>query len=153
MKTMAMKLLRRIGGDWFWGRWRRSTLVLFSSGFSLVFFFFFFWNDEAPVFSVFPFPFLSVFLSCIPLSAVLGVAVGMKKMMSWRRLWQCWCGSDGEWQWLLGWRRWWADDGVGSAGAVVIENGSGSSPVLKQAPPCFHIFPVFFFLCSFLYFF
>jgi hypothetical protein len=45
-------------------------------------FFFFFLNDEAPVFSVFPFPFLSVFLSCIPLSVVLGVAVGMKKMMS-----------------------------------------------------------------------
>jgi len=34
-----------------------------------------------------------------------------------------------------------------------MENGNGSSPVLKQAPPCFHIFPVFFFLSSFLYFF
>jgi len=38
--------------------------------------------------------------------------------------------------WLLGWRRWSAGDGVGSAGAVMMENGSGSSPVLKKSPPC-----------------
>jgi len=53
----------------------------FSSGFSLLFFF----EMMKPcvlLLSVFPFPFLSVFLSCIPLSAVLGVAAGMKKIMS-----------------------------------------------------------------------
>ncbi|KAJ6932246.1 hypothetical protein NC651_007844 [Populus alba x Populus x berolinensis] len=32
---------------------------------------------------------------------VLGVAAGMKKMMSWRWRWQCWCSCDGEWQWLV----------------------------------------------------
>jgi hypothetical protein len=96
MKTMAMKLLRRIGGDWFWGRWRRSTLVLFSSGFSLVFFF----EMMKPLYSPsFPSLFFLFFSPVFPFQRFLA--------------------------WLLGWRRWWADDGFGSAGAVLMENGSG----------------------------
>ena len=55
MKTMAMKLLRRIGGDWFWGRWRWSTLGLFSSGFSLPFLKW--WSPCVLLLSVFSLPF------------------------------------------------------------------------------------------------
>jgi len=61
------------------------------------------------------------------MAAVLGVAIGMKKMMSWRWRWQCWCGCDGEWQRFF--------------------------PYFKQAPPCFYIFPVFFFSVTFCIFF
>jgi len=54
---MAMKFLRRIGGDWWW---RRSTLVFFLFIFSLLFSF-------STLFS----PVLSLFLLCIPSLSLL----------------------------------------------------------------------------------
>jgi len=70
---MAMKLLRRIAGDWFWGRWKRSTLGLFSSSFSLFFFllvpslhFFFIPLCASPVF-------FSVRLVCVCLFLLVSV--------------------------------------------------------------------------------
>jgi len=55
--------------------------------------------------------------------------------------------------WLLGWRRWWADDGVGSAGTVVMENSRGSSPIFISFLSCsfsvpFCIFFLIFFSLS-----